>query len=133
MVSASRAPCRASTNRWRCWCGKLPINDVTPAPAVPAAAENVWISRDGWFVIRCVLSRPNCAPIHPHIVSAATEPFQLASFFRPDAPARLIRIALPFDTTPAGLRKFNKTPRSRSATSSAARCSAPRGWALAIW
>jgi hypothetical protein len=87
---------------------KLPINDVTPAPAVPAAAEKRLDFRDGWFVIRCVLSRPNCAPIHPHIVSAATEPFQLASFFDPDAPARPIRIALPFDTTPAGLRKFNK-------------------------
>lgn len=87
---------------------QLPINDTTPAPAVPAAAEKRLDFRDGWFVIRCVLSRPNCAPIHPHIVSAATEPFQLASFFDPDAPARPIRIALPFDTTPAGLRKFNK-------------------------
>ena len=87
---------------------QLPVNDTTPAPAVPAAAEKRLDFRDGWFVIRCVLSRPNCAPIHPHIVSAATEPFQLASFFDPDAPARPIRIALPFDTTPAGLRKFNK-------------------------
>ena len=34
--------------------------------------------------------------------------FQLASFFDSDAPARPIRIALPFDTTAAGLRKHQK-------------------------
>ena len=42
------------------------------------------------------------------IVSAPTPPFQLAGFFDPDAPARPIRIALPIDTSPAGLRKFDK-------------------------
>jgi hypothetical protein len=41
-------------------------------------------------------------------VSDPTEPFQLAGFFDPDAPARPIRIGLPLDTTPAGLRKFDK-------------------------
>ena len=42
------------------------------------------------------------------VCSDPTEPFQMASFFDPDAPARPIRIALPIDTTPAGLRKFDK-------------------------
>jgi hypothetical protein len=32
----------------------------------------------------------------------------MAGFFDPDAPARPIRIALPLDTSPAGLRKFDK-------------------------
>jgi hypothetical protein len=32
----------------------------------------------------------------------------LAGFFDPEAPARPIRIALPIDTSPAGLRKFDK-------------------------
>ena len=32
----------------------------------------------------------------------------MAGFFDPDAPARPIRIALPIDTSPAGLRKFDK-------------------------
>lgn len=32
----------------------------------------------------------------------------MANFFDPDAPARPIRIALPIDTTPAGLRKFDR-------------------------
>ena len=34
--------------------------------------------------------------------------FQMAGFFDPDAPARPIRIALPIDTSPAGLRKHDK-------------------------
>jgi hypothetical protein len=42
------------------------------------------------------------------VVSDATEPFVMAGFFDPDAPARPIRIGLPVDTTPAGLRKFDK-------------------------
>ncbi|MEW9898713.1 hypothetical protein ABWL39_08780 [Chitinivorax sp. PXF-14] len=87
---------------------RLPLASAPAAPAVPAAAERRLDFRDGWFVIRCVLSRPHCAPIHPHIVSAPTEPFKLASFYDPDAPARPIRIALPFDTTPAGFSKFHK-------------------------
>ena len=32
----------------------------------------------------------------------------MAGFFDPDAPARPIRIALPLDTSPAGLRKFDR-------------------------
>jgi hypothetical protein len=32
----------------------------------------------------------------------------MAAYFDPDAPARPIRIGLPIDTTPAGLRKFDK-------------------------
>ena len=32
----------------------------------------------------------------------------MASFFDPDAPARPIRIGLPLDTSPAGLRRFDK-------------------------
>jgi phage baseplate assembly protein W len=32
----------------------------------------------------------------------------MAGFFDPDAPARPIRVALPIDTSPAGLRKFDK-------------------------
>ncbi|GAC1405261.1 MAG: hypothetical protein NVSMB56_19660 [Pyrinomonadaceae bacterium] len=42
------------------------------------------------------------------MLSEPSAPFQLAGFFDPDAPARPIRIALPIDTTPAGLRKFDK-------------------------
>ena len=63
---------------------------------------------EGWFVIRCVYERPACEPLHNEVMSDPTEPFQMAGFFDPDAPARPIRIGLPIDTTPGGLRKFDK-------------------------
>jgi hypothetical protein len=77
-------------------------------PALPIGSEPPLDPREGWFVIRCAFERPNCGPLEPAIVSAPTRPFQMASFFDPDAPARPIRIALPIDTSPAGLRKFDK-------------------------
>ena len=59
-------------------------------------------------MIRCVDERPGCGPFAPTVVSEPTEVFQLAGFFDPDAPARPIRIGLPVDVSPAGLRKFDK-------------------------
>jgi hypothetical protein len=79
-----------------------------PEPAVPAAAIAPVNALEGWFVIRCVYERPGCEPLHNEITSEPTEPFQMAGFFDPDAPARPIRIGLPIDTTPGGLRKFDK-------------------------
>lgn len=86
----------------------LPPQPTGEAPAIPLAAKPVMDTREGWFVIRCVFDRPECGPIDPPLLSEPTEPFQMAGFFDPDAPARPIRIALPIDTTPAGLRKFDK-------------------------
>ena len=77
-------------------------------PQTGLAGQGVFDSRDGWFVIRCVFERPECGPFDPPLLSEPTRAFQLASFFDPDAPARPIRIALPLDTSPAGLRKFDK-------------------------
>ena len=79
-----------------------------PEPAVPAAAIAPANAFDGRFVIRCVYDRPACEPLHGAVMSHRTEPFEMAGFFDPDAPARPIRIGLPVDTTPAGLRKFDK-------------------------
>ncbi|WP_320039956.1 hypothetical protein [uncultured Desulfobacter sp.] len=67
-----------------------------------------WDNRDAWFVIRCVYERPNCGPLNPPAISEPTLPFQMASFFDPDAPARSILIPMPVDVSPAGLRKFKK-------------------------
>jgi len=61
------------------------------------------------FMIRCVYERPHCPPsLHPTVVSQPTAAFQMASYFDPDAPARPIRIPMPIDTSPAGLRKYAK-------------------------
>lgn len=77
-------------------------------PAVPAAAIQPANAFRGVFVMRCVFERPGCEPLHGLVVSEPTEHFEMAGFFDPDAPARPIRIGLPIDTTPAGLRKFDK-------------------------
>lgn len=81
---------------------------ATPEPAIPTAAIPPANPLEGWFIIRFVYERPQCFPLHHEVVSDRTEPFQMAGFFDPDAPARPIRIGLPLDTTPAGLRKFDK-------------------------
>ena len=87
---------------------------LPPAPPnqafqpIPLAAQTPMDMREGWFLMRCVYERPLCGAIDPPVLSDATEPFQIAGFFDPDAPARPIRIGLPIDTTPAGLRKFDK-------------------------
>jgi hypothetical protein len=86
---------------------------ATPAPPVPFAAQLRDAMKStqgdpGWFLLRCVYVRGDCGPPEPPVLSAPSQRFQLASFFDSDAPARPIRIALPIDTTAAGMRKFNK-------------------------
>jgi hypothetical protein len=80
---------------------------ATMAPRA-VALTNATLHRSPWFTVRCVFERPNCASFKPAVVSDPTAAFQMAGFFDPDAPARPIRIPMPADTTPAGLRKFDK-------------------------
>lgn len=86
----------------------LPAQATAATPEIPLVAKQPMDMREGWFVIRCTFERPECGPLDPAVLSEPTSPFQLAGFFDPDAPARPIRIALPLDTSPAGLRKFDK-------------------------
>jgi hypothetical protein len=60
------------------------------------------------FVIRFVHLNADCGPTNPPTLSEPTDDFEMASFFDSDAPARPIRITLPMDTSPAGLRKHAK-------------------------
>jgi hypothetical protein len=86
----------------------LPAATPASEPAIPPSAVAPGNALDGWFVLRCAYERPACGPLHDDVVSPPSEPFQLAGFFDPDAPARPIRIGLPMDVSPAGLRKFDK-------------------------
>lgn len=86
----------------------LPATPAAEVPNNPLVSQQPMDMREGWFVIRCVFTRPECGPIDPPLLSEPTAPFQMAGFFDSDAPARPIRIALPLDTSPAGLRKFDK-------------------------
>ncbi len=83
-----------------------PSSAALPEPTL--AAMQPADMREAWYVMRLVYERPECAPFHGTVVSGATRPFQMAGFFDPDAPARPIRIGLPLDISPAGLRKFDK-------------------------
>ena len=84
------------------------LPNTQPLQMPPLASQTPMDMRQGWFVIRCVYERPLCGVIDPPVLSEPTKAFQIAGFFDPDAPARPIRIALPVDTTPAGLRKFDR-------------------------
>jgi hypothetical protein len=86
---------------------------TTPAPPVPFAAQvrDAIVGMngdDGWFLLRCAYARYDCGALEPAVLSAPSQKFQFASFFDSDAPARPIRIALPLDTTAAGMRKHQK-------------------------
>ncbi|HYW72315.1 MAG TPA: hypothetical protein VE961_14860 [Pyrinomonadaceae bacterium] len=86
----------------------LPAEPADEVPVNPLISQQPMDMREGWYVIRCVFERPACGPIDPPLLSDPSREFQMAGFFDPDAPARPIRIALPIDTSPAGLRKFDK-------------------------
>jgi hypothetical protein len=82
--------------------------------AKPGAREPQIVStsvKDVQFVARLVYRRAQCAPLSHDVLSAASEPFVIAHYFDPDAPARPIRISLPFDTSIQGLRQFRKNVR----------------------
>ena len=86
----------------------LPAQDATTQRTSVPNAPIGDASNLAWFRIRCVFRRPDCEPLHPAVLSAPSQAFEMAGFFDPDAPARPVRIGLPIDPTPAGLRKFDK-------------------------
>jgi len=87
----------------------LPPPDPTARVAEPTLASMQPADmREAWYVMRLAYERHDCAPFHASVVSAATHPFRMAGFFDADAPARPVRIGLPLDVSPAGLRKFDK-------------------------
>jgi hypothetical protein len=99
------------------------VHDALPPPAPagdgtgpPQGGPAALPGGPGIYVARCLYERPRCLPAERPLVSAPSRPFLLAPFHDPDAPARPVRIALPVDTSPGGLRKF---PRSVSTVLSA--------------
>jgi hypothetical protein len=78
-----------------------------PLPFAQQLAQSMQDSQGdtSQFRLRFVHLNEDCGPLHPPTFSEPSAPFELASFFDSDAPARPIRITLPMDTSPAGLRK----------------------------
>jgi len=88
----------------------LDTSDESDARAMPFAQQLALAMKDsvgdtGQFVLRFVHLNLDCGPIHPPTLSQPSVGFELANFFDSDAPARPVRITLPMDTSPAGLRK----------------------------
>jgi len=71
-----------------------------PVPQKPADPQGNY-----YFIVRCIYLRPKCGY---NVMSPPSQPFQLASYFDSDAPARRIQVALPVDTSAASLRKYDK-------------------------
>lgn len=88
----------------------LDTGDESDARAMPFAQQLALAMQDnigdtGQFILRFVHLNADCGPMHPPTLSQPSASFELANFFDSDAPARPIRITLPMDTSPAGLRK----------------------------
>jgi hypothetical protein len=86
----------------------LPPADTVALPEIHLPVPSRLDAGAPWFAIRCLYERPNCGPLDPPVVSEATRVFQMAGYFDPDAPVRPVRIPMPIDISPAGLRKFPK-------------------------
>lgn len=78
-----------------------------PMPYAQQLAQTMaeTVSDKGLFCLRFVHLNEDCGPLHPPTLSAPSANFELAGFFDADAPARPLRISLPLDASPAGLRK----------------------------
>jgi hypothetical protein len=84
----------------------LPALSTVSVPAIPPVSQSPSDAAGNyWFIVRCVYQKPQCKC---NVVSPPCQPFQLASYFDSDAPARRIQVALPIDTSPAALRKYDK-------------------------
>jgi hypothetical protein len=83
------------------------VQNALPTVQPPVELPKVESGAEALYALRCVYERPQCDP-PVRVVSQPTEPFQLAPFFDPEAPARPVRIPLPADVSIAGLRKLKK-------------------------
>jgi hypothetical protein len=82
-----------------------PLSSVN-VPVLPSIAQKPSNPMgDYYFIVRCVYLRPQC---RCNVISPPCQPFMLANYFDPDAPARRIQVALPVDTSAAALRKYDK-------------------------
>ena len=82
-------------------------SSARPMPYAQQLAQTMadTVNDKGLFCLRFVHLNEDCGPLHPPTLSAPSASFELAGFFDAEAPARPLRISLPLDASPAGLRK----------------------------
>lgn len=88
--------------------GGAPVPTAADEPQRPPTLAPLNAQGDDAYIVRCVYARPRCGKRSPPVVSDASAEFQLAGFFDADAPQRAIRVAMPVDTSPAALRKYDR-------------------------
>jgi hypothetical protein len=59
-----------------------------PSPGATAQQPKLDPTGKALYIVRCIYSRPKCVPSVSDVVSEPTEPFQIASIYDSDAPAR---------------------------------------------
>jgi hypothetical protein len=82
-------------------------SSARPMPYAQQLAQTMadTVNDKGLFCLRFVHLNEDCGPLHPPTLSAPSASFVLAGFVDAEAPARPLRISLPLDASPAGLRK----------------------------
>lgn len=85
----------------------LDLVDLGRKTSLPDRIEAPSRGGDAWYAVRLVMEHPECVH-HDPVFSRPTSPFRMASFFDSDAPVRPVRIGLPVDPTPEGLRKADR-------------------------
>jgi hypothetical protein len=86
------------------------LKDVKPVHVegrLPESRPKI-LPGETWYVLYCVYERRQCGPGARPVLSEPSRPFQLASFFDADAPARNLQVALPLDVSPEALSKYDK-------------------------
>jgi len=71
-------------------------------------SSDLLLDKEPRFVIRFVFERPQCGTLFQPLVSQPTCQLEMAPLFDPEAPSRPVRIRMPLDISPAGLRKYQK-------------------------
>jgi len=84
------------------------VQRALPAELPPIELPKFGPGADAQYVLRCVYERPQCCKPAEYTISQRCDPFQLAPFFDPDAPARPVKIPLPTDVSIAALRRAKK-------------------------
>jgi hypothetical protein len=97
------------------WAALVPAS--SPEARLLAKIDGTGVSAGRRFVLRAVLTKPSCPPSRRYVASEPSEPFTIASYVDPDAPARAAVIPLPkIPQVKELLKRFPKRAKFLAAT-----------------
>lgn len=87
-------PCAGEREQPRkMWAALVPAS--SPELRLMTRCSDTTVTMSNTFVLRAVLHKPSCPPARRFVTSDRSEPFRIASFMDPDAPARAAVVPLP--------------------------------------